>query len=322
MDTQVNSNIVEDLSRVNLDSIIIPVVSEVKEETLTKKFPDKFSEMNLIEGPSGVYSYEDRFGRVQFKKLQTVEQEELPFLGIFTQPSTNMFSTFIGIVSDSYQFVGHDVIIAKIKEMIEQSGTPILGEHIQLSKNITEMLNEIVIRNAKTVERVGDVCPQLIVSNSYNGHKAVTIAFGFSISSGRERVGSALRNKLGTLRQVHSVSSRGKMVSAVSEFVQVFSDNIINTIETNFNTPVAELDFLHVLDMVEQIGKRKRNDISTYISQAYPSQLNTWNLFNTICKFSTIEKHINTRILLENIAEKVLILPFEFSEMMRKVNQA
>jgi len=321
MDTQMNSNIVEDLSRVNLDSIIIPVMSEIKEETLTKKFPDKFSEMNLIEGPSGVYSYEDRFGKVQYKKLQSIEQEQIPFLGIFAQSATTLGPEFIGIVSESYQFVGHDIINLKIKEMVEQAGTPLLGEHIHLSNNIAEMVNEIVIRNIKTVERVGDVCPQLIVTNSYNGHKAVTVAFGFSVTSGSERVGSSLRNKLGVLRQIHIVSSKSKLVSAVSEFVQVFNDNIINTIESNFNTPVTEPDFLHVLDMIEQIGKKKRNDISAYISENYPSQLNAWNLFNTICKFSTIEKHINTRILLDNIAEKVLILPVEFSRMMQTLTE-
>jgi hypothetical protein len=321
MDAQVNSNIVEDLSRVNLDPTIIPGVKEIKEETLTKKFPDKFSEMDLIEGPSGVYSYEDRFGKVQYKKLQSIEQEQIPFLGIFAQSATALGSQFIGIVSEFYQFVGHDIINLKIKEMVEQAGTPLLEEHIHLSNNIAEMLNEIVIRNIKTIERVGDVCPQLIVTNSYNGHKAVTVAFGFSVTSGSERVGSSLRNKLGVIRQVHLVSSKSKLVSTVSEFVQIFNDNIVNTIESNFNTPVAEPDFLYVLDMIEQIGKKKRNDISTYISQNYPSQLNTWNLFNVICKFSTIEKHINTRILLENIAEKVLILPVEFSEMMRKISQ-
>lgn len=320
MDVQMNSSTVEDLSKINLDPSLIPVLNEVKEEPVVKKFPDKFLEMGLAEDPTGVYSYEDRFGKIHFKKLQTIEQEVIPFLGIFTEPATTQLPYFIGIVSDSYQFVGHDIIIAKIKEMVQQVGTPILGEHIQLSKNITEMLDEIVIRNVKTVERVGDVCPQLIVGNSYNGHKAVTITFGFSVARGTERVGSALRNKLGTLRQVHLVSSRGKLVSAVSEFVQVFNDNIVNTIEANFNTPVSEQDFLNVLDMIEQIGKKKRNDISTYISDT-STPLNAWNLFNVICKFSSIEKHINTRILLENIAEKVLILPVEFSEMMQKISR-
>jgi AAA+ ATPase superfamily predicted ATPase len=133
------------------------------------------------------------------------------------------------------------------------------------------------------------------------------------------RYGIALRNKLGTLRQVHLLSSKSKLVSAVSQFVQIFNDNILNTIETNFNNTVSEEDFLGVLDMIEEISKKKREAISSYISATSGSSINSWNLFNVLCKFSTMEKHINTRVLIENIAEKVLILPIEFYQMMQKI---
>jgi len=312
-----DGQIVNELSSVNLDVESLASVGEKK----LNKFADRFAEMGLNQSPAGVYSYEDKFGKVQYKKLQTVQGEIIPYLGIFTLPASATYVTpnFIGTISEMYQFVGHEAVSEKIREMITEAQTAIFNEDSHLSPDIAEMMNSIIISNSKSVPAWGDIYPQLVVVNSYNGHKAVTVSFGFSMVSRDIRYGIALRNKLGTLRQVHLLSSKSKLISAVSQFVQIFNDNILNTIETNFNNTVSEEDFLGVLDMIEEISKKKREAISSYISATSGSSINSWNLFNVLCKFSTMEKHINTRVLIENIAEKVLILPVEFSQMMQKI---
>ena len=306
------------LDGIHIDTNLLKGVGEKK----INKFEDRFAEMGLRQSPAGVYNYSDKFGRVQYKRLLTVEKEDIPYLGIFTLPvhSTYITPSFIGTVSEMYQFVGHETINEKIRSMISDAQTPIFYEDPHMSPDIAEMMNSITINNSKTIPTWGDIFPQLVVVNSYNGHKAVTVSFGFSMHSRGERYNIALRNKLGTLRQIHLLSSKSKLVSAVSQFVQIFNNNIINTIEANFNNVVSEEDFLNVLDMVEQIGKKKRETLSAYISESVgATRMNSWNLFNVLCKFSTIEKHINTRVLLENIAEKVLVLPVEFSQMMEKI---
>jgi len=312
-----DGQIVSELASVNIGLEPFANVGEKK----PNKFEDRFVDMGLNQRPVGVYTYEDRFGKVQYKKLQTVDGEVIPYLGIFTLPASDAFETpiFIGTISELYQFVGHEVVNEKIREMVSEAATAIFSEETQMSPDIAEMMNSIIIRNAKTIPAWGDISPQLVVVNSYNGHKAVTVSFGFSMSSARQRYGIALRNKLGTLRQVHLLSSKSKLVSAVSQFVQIFNDNIIGTIEANFNNVVSEEDFLGILDMIEEISKKKREAISSYISDSVGTSINSWNLFNVLCKFSTMEKHINTRVLIENIAEKVLILPVEFSQMMQKI---
>lgn len=320
MDAQVRIE-APDLNRITVDPSLLGLAPEPLAPG-SAKFADKFLDMGLAQGPVGVFSYTDQFGSVQYKKLQSIEREEIPYLGIYTKAVGKEDFEFIGVVSNSYQFVGHDSINAKIREMVSEVGTPIFIERPHLSGDISEMINEIVIRNVKHDQRVGDICPQLTTANAYNGHKAVTVAFGFCVIDGHDIVGAALRNRLGCLRQIHLLSSKSKMVSAVSQFVQIFNDNILNTIEMNFNTQIVEANFLSFLDMIEQrVGKRKRDDISTYVADVYGTQLNAWNLFNALCKFSVIEKHINTRILLENIAEKVLVLPYEFSNMMQALTK-
>jgi len=312
-----NGQIVNDLASVNLDVDSLKGVGEKK----INKFADRFVEMGLNQSPAGVYSYEDKFGKVQYKKLQTIEGEVIPYLGIFTLPAIATYVTpnFIGTVSEMYQFVGHEAVNEKIREMVTEAQTAIFNEDSHLSPDIAEMMNSIIIRNSKSIPAWGDIFPQLVVVNSYNGHKAVTVSFGFSMVCGRDKYGIALRNKLGTLRQVHLLSSKSKLVSAVSQFVQIFNDNILNTIETNFNNVVSEEDFLGILDMIEDISKKKRESISSYVADNVGSSINSWNLFNVLCKFSTMEKHINTRVLMENIAEKVLVLPVEFMQMMQKI---
>ena len=220
--------IVSELASVNIGLEPLANVGEKK----PNKFEDRFAELGLNQRPVGVYTYEDKFGKVQYKKLQTVEGEVIPYLAIFTLPASDAFETpiFIGTVSELYQFVGHEVVNEKIREMVSEAATAIFSEETQMSPDIAEMMNSIIIRNAKTIPAWGDISPQLVVVNSYNGHKAVTISFGFSMFSARERYGIALRNKLGTLRQVHLLSSKSRLVSAVSQFVQIFNDNIISTI--------------------------------------------------------------------------------------------
>jgi hypothetical protein len=312
-----DGQITNDLASTIIDAESLASVGEKK----INKFADRFADMGLNQSPAGVYTYEDKFGKVQYKKLQTIQGEIIPYLAIFTLPVSETYVTpnFIGTVSELYQFVGHEVVNEKIREMVSEAETAVFSEESHLSPDIAEMMNSIIIRNARSIPAWGDISPQLVVINSYNGHKAVTVSFGFSMLSGRERYGVALRNKLGTLRQVHLLSSKSKLVSAVSQFVQIFNDNIIGTIEANFNNVVSEEDFLGILDMIEEISKKKREAISSYISDTVGSSINSWNLFNVLCKFSTMEKHINTRVLIENIAEKVLILPVEFSQMMQKI---
>lgn len=63
-----NGQLVSDLAGIDLD-----VQSLGVGEKKSNKFADRFAEMGLNQNPEGVYTYQDRFGKVQYKKLQTIQ---------------------------------------------------------------------------------------------------------------------------------------------------------------------------------------------------------------------------------------------------------
>ena len=119
------------------------------------------------------------------------------------------------------------------------------------------------------------------------------------------------KTKILSMRQVHTVNSR-TTATTVGAFIQVFSSNILDLVRMNFENRVSEVDVLKTLDLVEQVGKRKRENISKMLEEISSSSngiISSWNIFLAITKFSTIEKNINSKAMLENIAERVLVLP-------------
>jgi hypothetical protein len=72
------------------------------------------------------------------------------------------------------------------------------------------------------------------------------------------------------------------------------------------------------MDLVEVCGKKKRAEISTFLADATKNNpVTNLNLFLAIAKFSAKEGNLNTKILLENIAERVLIVPEKMIRALR-----
>lgn len=288
--------------------------SEEKETPMAKlSFADRAATMGLTAGgDKGVYNYSDQYSKVAYKTLYTSTGEEIPLLGIFTSPPDKDEYKYISYVSDSYEFVGNGTIVDKIKQCIKDDGEPIVDEYPTLSPNLCQLYDEIVISNATNVPKVGDVYPQIIISNSYNGTKAVNIVFGLSISNAatKARWGFGFRTKIGIMKQIHVKSSETTLRTGIGSYVKGFKENIVNMIESNFNRKFTEDDVFSTLELVEKLGKKKRDEVSALVDELSKSGNNDfWSLFNVIVKYSTEQKNINTKMYLENVAERMLVLP-------------
>ena len=67
---------------------------------------------------------------------------------------------------------------------------------------------------------------------------------------------------------------------------------------------------MNTLALVEKIGKQRRNEISKFLSDLVDSGKNSfWDMFHLLVNFSSREKNINAKLVLESIAERVLVLP-------------
>jgi len=296
-------------------------------------FKTRFQEMGLQNLNDQAFYYNDRYGSVLYRYLQVpaiqlneqVEAESLPLLGVYTKPSNLTRFRLMGVVSDRYKFVGHDILNNSIKNSVEQSGNAVFIERGSFSVGIARMYNQIIIRNSQAIPQVGDVYPQVIVRNTYDGTGSQYVDFGICLQESMGSwVGLGLRKTLGTLTQIHVANATARMTAEVGSFVNMFAENIGQLITLNFNNRISETEMLSVLDLVEEVGKKKREKISEIIkllSRNNNEAITSWNLFLAITKFSALEKNLNARILLENIAERVLTVPAQMMDALETMNR-
>jgi hypothetical protein len=290
-------------------------------------FKTRYQAMGLQNINDIAFYYNDKYGAVLYRYLQAplisagneeVSLEQLPALGVWTKPVGQNRYRLIGIVSDRYKFVGHDIINNSIRTSVESSGNAILDEKSSFSFGISKMYNQMIIRHGQTIPQVGDVYPQVIVRNTYDGTGAQVVDFGICL---QERLGAwigiGLRKTLGTIAQIHIANATARMTAEVGSFVNMFAENVGELIRVNFSRSVSETEMLSVLELVEQVGKRKRDKISELIKEITGENneaITSWNLFLAITKFCAIEKNLNSKVLLEDIAERCLTIPAQMMD--------
>jgi len=283
-----------------------------------------------------LYRYSDRYGEVIYRQLITpfevnnlseaheTDGQIIPLMGIFTKPITSVGYMYCGCVSNLYQFIGNDVLNQQIRDAIQEVGMPILVENTITSYDLTKMRNEIIIQSGQNIPEAGDILPVMIVSNSYDGTKAASIAFGISTYINNDRVVFSFR--LGEMRQVHIVNASTAMSSVISSYMEVFTENITDLVVQNFRSILNEDQMLGSLDLIEKIGKRRREEISKLLQDLNPvsegetPQLpSAWQMFLAIVRYSSFEPNLNAKRLLENVAESVLVVPAKMYEVLDRL---
>jgi len=303
-------------------------------------FEQRVVSMGLYDKGNGCYFYEDQYGTILYRTLHTLElvndyevfeSVAVPPLGIFIKhPNGNDFK-FVGIVSDKYKFIGNDVLNDTIRGSILQTGNAILHENISFSPNRARMHNEIVVRHETAVPQVGNVYPQIIIRNTYDGTGAQNIGYGLCISryTNFEDVFTrfSFRNKLGAIAQIHLSNAVSTMTTPFGNYISVFAENIIDLIEANFDNQISPEEMLSTLDLIEEIGKKRRKEVSSVIKEMTGSEdgerinITIWQLFLAITRYSTLETNLNSKVLLESIAERVLIVPDRMLRALDTINE-
>ena len=305
------------------------------------KFEDRASTMGLgCNDEKGMYSYVDTHGRVMYRTNQTtfLPQEvlnphetdafQLPYLSLFTKRNgDDAHWQYCGIVSKIYKFVGNEVINEQVRNSIVGIGLPIIRENTIISYDLTRMRNEIVIQNGVDSPQYGDILPVMIVNNSYDGSRAQSIQFGLSINYNNEVLSFAF--KLGEMKQIHIVGATTTLSSDVGNYMEAFTGSILDMINASFNHRLTEEQLFMTLDVVEEIGKKRREGVSKLLTELAPEvpegttpPLPTaWQVFLAVTRYSSFEQNLNAKSLLENAAESVLVIPVRMMDMLEKINE-
>jgi hypothetical protein len=283
----------------------------------------------------GMLSYEDQYGEVVYRQVQTMfsppdreadihetDGNPLPYFAVYTKEQGREHFSYCGIVSNVYKFIGHDEINEKIRQSISLSQTPSIREFF-MSNRLVYMRTEFEISHAIKHPIVGDIIPIVVTSNSYNGTSTAKLAFGLGIVKNNLRISFAYR--LGEISQVHTAGSSTLLISDISEYIGSFSQNILETISVNFQKELTEDDIMMTLEAIERIGKKKKESISTLLAEYQkenkedkPSAL---SLFLAITHYSSFEKNLNIKRIMENAAETVLVIPPKMLDLLTKIQQ-
>ena len=298
-------------------------------------FAERAAEMglNTSGAAKGLFFHSDRYSSVAYRALTTgylpgedevfvhpTDNDFVPIVGIFTSPPDEEDYKYCGFVSNVYKFVGNDVLNQQIRDSIQSIGLPIISENTIMSQDYTRMRSEIAIQSSKNTLEVGDVIPVMVVNNSYNGTKAASVAFAISLDYDGESLSFAF--KLGEMRMVHIESASTTMTSAVGTYMGAFSENILDLISQNFTERVTEQQMLGTMDLIEAVGKRRREAVSKLLEdmQDEEGRLPTlWQMFLAIVRYSSLEQNLNAKKMLENAAESVLVIPARMYDVLSRL---
>ena len=283
--------------------------------------------LDIQNAYKGMYSYRDRFVEVVYRQMFTrsspgnptvkeneTDDIELPYLAVFTKHSDQTNYIYAGYVSNLYKFVGNDVLCIPILESIASTGNAVLRENSIFTMDYAKLRHEIIIQSSVNTPIAGDVLPVIIVSNSYNGTRRASLAFGLATAGNRmDYVTFAFQ--LGEISMIHIESSDTSMTTAVSDYVETFRSSIDEMINQSFQKQLTEEDMFATLDLIEGVGKRRREIISGDL----PETVTAWGMFLAIVRYSSFESNLNAKKMLENIAESVLVIPTRMYDVLEKL---
>jgi hypothetical protein len=316
------------------------------------QFEEKAAEMGLDceHANHGLYSYSDRFGDVVYRTLVTqsapthdlscslenladldtedTEDDEqythetdsftAPHIAIFTKKPDWSNFRYCRCISHVYKFQGHDVVTEKVKQSLRSLSEGVeddvlYDEDVYLSSDMCVLRNYITIMNRNHAQESGNIHPTLIVGNSYDGSRAATIQFGLSVREENRKSNFAF--KLGTMRMVHSQYSVTTLTYGIGSYLGGFANSIEDMITMNMGMELTEDNIFAVLEGIDKLSEKKRSGLQEYLDEVRnEGTLNNWQFFLAIIRYSCLQRNINLKKLLENVAEAILVLPQEMMD--------
>ena len=282
--------------------------------------------LDISQADKGMFRYFDQYSEVIYRQLFTGQNQneesdqahptdslEIPYLGIFIRRPDEEEFRYAGYISNMYKFVGNAALCDPIRDSIVSTGNPLLRENSILSGDYARFRHEMVISSSINSPIVGDVMPAMIINNSYNGTKAASLSFGVSTMHNRDYITFAFR--LGEIRMIHIQSSDVNMTTAISDYVETFKGSMSDMISQSMQKRLTEEEMLATLDLVEGLGKRRREVISGHL----PETVTAWGMFMAIVRYSSFEENLNVKSMLENIAQSVLVIPGRMYEVLERL---
>jgi len=285
-------------------------------------FGNRAESMGLIPICPYTFEYIDRYSCVSYEYLQTIDgKRNIPYLGVFTKNLEDSVKNYklVGIVSDYYKFEGNEKLIKGVIEFLnEYKDLKIIKEKIVLSQFYSRMMYVIAFSSDVQSLEIGDIFPTISIFNSYDGKGSQDVRFGITIlSKDNDKDTLAQFNfthSIIDMRKIHIENSKTNIIN-VDNYVSEFAGGIVDFIKENMNNKLSFKTVLDTLETIEKLGKKKRIEVANNLNigedddYAKNGVISSWDMFLAISKYTAKEGNINMKNLLDNIVEKILILP-------------
>lgn len=270
------------------------------------------------------YYHHDRYSKVWYEKLVTQRNnEETPIYGIYSaSPNQDLANrNFCGVITNQYKFMSNAAVVEAVLASLGELGGAEIEERYSLTDNHVMFRSDISVVNRGSNIEEGSIIPVITVENSYNGSKAATYLFGLEIKTRDWRSSMGFREKISSMRQVHIIASRTTLSANIGQYIGVFSQNITDLVSGSQNTILSPEDVIKSINLVEKIGKKRYSGVVVNLSELIygnsgqeidaenPPAVSAWKMFLAIAKYAATEENLNAKKLLDNIAERTLIVP-------------
>lgn len=287
-----------------------------------KSFGERAVDMGLtiVEDTSGCYLYEDRFSSVLYRTVKTDERgimgsHVIPMMAVFTKGANDDEYSYIGPVSEQYKrFQGNASYIDEIIALLEADGYKVESEDTVLSPNNAQIRHSIVLDSPIDIPGLGEVHVMLNISNSYDGTVALTTQAGLWYKDSRDdEVSFTSKENLGSI-----VIPAGKdKQKDVVTMVKTLSDNITGIVEASRAEVNSDASITGLLKKIEKsVGTRRKEILETILSEE-DGELTSWDIFESLSKFSAVEETTAAKRWFETLADSFLVISDDVRKAMK-----
>jgi len=254
-------------------------------------------------------------------KVQSLS--EVPLMSLYIRNKRVNGSPFLycGTVSTSYKFVGNQIFIDKILDVLREKEIDIRWSSKKFNGDMSMIYAKIGIGNQININRVGDVTPIIEMINSYNRTRKQILRFGISINKNNKIVSLPFTIGSMILSSRHLIGSTTFISEGIDKYVEWFSGSIESFITINLEKEVEEEKFNKIIYVLKNIQKKSEKEIKNILfggRNENDVQVTNWDLFVAICMYTSKVKNFNTLDLFTNVAERVLIFPENMKNVLRK----
>jgi hypothetical protein len=183
-----------------------------------------------------------------------------------------------------------------------------------MSLNNAQIRHSIVLDSPIDIPGLGDVHVMLNISNSYDGTVALTTQAGLWYKDSRDD--EVTFTSKGSLGSIVIPAGNDKQKDVVT-LVKAIAGNIAGIVEASREKTIEDDGVSSLLKKIEKsVGTRRKEILETILSEE-DGTMTSWDIFESLSKFSSVEETTAAKRWFETIADSYLVISNEVRKALK-----